>query len=58
MNSAAKNAQREYQKAYREANKERIREKAKEWRKKNPDKCRLYRERYWTNKAVEMSLDA
>lgn len=53
MNEDAKNAQREYQRAYREANRERIREKAKEWRKKNPEKSKIYRERYWAKKAAE-----
>lgn len=53
MNEEAQNAQREYQRAYREANRERINEAAREWRKKNPEKIKLYRERYWLKKAAE-----
>lgn len=38
MNEAAKAARREY---------------IREWNRKNPDKLREYRERYWTKKAQE-----
>lgn len=29
---------------------------ARAWNKKNPDKCRQYRERYWEKKAKELKL--
>lgn len=51
MNEAARNAQREYQRAYRAENREKIRDAAREWRRKNPDKCKMYRVRYWEKRA-------
>jgi hypothetical protein len=48
---------RERAKAYREKNREQIRQKQKEWVKSNPDKVRLYQDRYWEKKAAELQVE-
>lgn len=50
-------AKREYFKQYRNLNREKIRKQHKEWREKNPEKMKLYRERYWAKKAAERHED-
>lgn len=47
MTEAANEKRRAYYAEYRRKNRERIREKAAEWRAANPDKIKVYMERYW-----------
>lgn len=55
MTEEARQAQRTYMKnymrAYRSRNKEKVKEQAKEWRAANPERMKMYRERYWQRKA-------
>lgn len=46
---------REYQRNYAKNNKEKENARKREWARKNPDKVKLYNQRYWDKKALEMS---
>lgn len=42
---------RNYMQKYRSKNRDKVREQAKEWRAANPERMKMYRERYWQRKA-------
>lgn len=53
LDENAREQRREYMRHYREKNRERINENARRWRAENPEKVRVYIERYWARKSVE-----
>lgn len=52
MTEEAKEARKAYYAEYREKNRQRIRETAGEWRRKNQEKIKSYRDKYWNSKAA------
>lgn len=58
LSERAKEARREYMRRYRADNRERLNAQKREWNKNNPEKAKLYKERYFEKLADRYEQEA